>query len=153
MFLGRKETLPIQLPPFWPRVSSLGLYQDPKVGHGSWSRAGDALGSVHRQHLAHDGVQKESTRPGDQANSLIYLMNCLWLMVNREKTTTEPSQTLRVPRVYGEYESNGTVSPTGEDRTNLGGVLKLLAVRQISACTLSRRRLVGKMNAASQVIP
>ena len=35
---------------------------------------------------------KEKAR--DQANGLVYLMNCLGFTVNREKTTSEPSQTL-----------------------------------------------------------
>ena len=92
VFLGRKETLPIQLPPIWPSVSSLGLYQNPKVGHDSWSRAGDVLGNgVHRQHLAHGGVQKESTRPGKQSDIPNELHG---VHSEQRKTTTEPSQTL-----------------------------------------------------------
>ena len=64
MLSTRGKSLSIHLPPFRPRVSTLGLYQDPKADCSSRTRAGVAGSILHRRYSPHGGVQGETKRPG-----------------------------------------------------------------------------------------
>ena len=87
----------------------------------------------------------------DQANGPVYLMNCLGFTVNREKTTSEPSQTLEFLGFTVNTRAMEMSLPPLKIKQIRAESRKLLEAGQISARALSR--LVGKMSAASQVIP
>ena len=72
-----------------PRLSPMGLYQDPEAGSSSRSGAGDTDGCLHRRHSP-DGRDQGEIRPDIS-------VTCLGFTVNMEKT--ESRQLLEAERV------------------------------------------------------
>ena len=52
------EMLSVPMPPIWPVISSLSLYQDPEASTGSPSGDGGTTDSVHRRYPHPGGVQR-----------------------------------------------------------------------------------------------
>ena len=92
---------------------------------------------------------KEKLR--DQAAGLVYLLQCLGFTINTEKTTLSPTQSL----VFLGFTVNTTSMelslPPEKLKKIRAEARKLLGAEPIPARSLAR--LVGKMNATTEVIP
>ena len=92
---------------------------------------------------------QESAR--DQASALIYLLQCLGFTINKEKTISEPCQTLEFLGFTVNTLTMELALPLEKLKKIRAESRKLAEAGQVSARALSR--LIGKMNAANQVIP
>ena len=143
-----EQGLPVHLPSIRPNIGTLGLYQDPQACCSPRTRAGD-VGNIYIDDILLMAESKERLR--DQVAGLVYLLECLGFVVNTEKTEWEPSQSL----VFLGF----TVDSVTMELRLLPEKLKVIraearklqGVELVSARALAR--LLGKMNATTQVIP
>ena len=143
-----RQVLPVQLSPFRPGLSPMGLYQDPEADSSSRMRAGDTDDSLRRRYSPVGRDQGESQR------------SSVWPAVSvtvpgfhskHGEDSVRTESMLRVPRFHGGHHQDGA-EPTGsKDKKDSGGVRQLLEAERVSARALSR--LIGKMNATNPVIP
>ena len=87
----------------------------------------------------------------DQAAGMTYLLECLGFTINTEKTVTVPTQTLDFLGFTVNTVTMELTLPPGKIKKIRAESRKLLEAELVSARALSR--LIGKMSAASQVIP
>ena len=139
------QILPVQLSPFRPGLSPMGLYQDLKADSSSRSGAGDTVDS----HILLIAETEEKAR--DQASGLIYLLQCLGFTVNMEKTVLDPSQYLEFLGFMVDTTKMELSLPAQKIKKIWAESRQILEVELVTARTLSR--LIGKMNATNQVIP
>ena len=87
----------------------------------------------------------------EQGSALIFLLQCLGFTINTEKTVRQPTQTIEFLGFTVNTMSMELSLPTEKLRKIRAESRKLMGEGLVSAHTLSR--LIGKMNAANQVIP
>ena len=61
MLLSRRVNVLVHVPPVRPRLSTLGLYQDPQTHSSSWTRVGVSPSNLYRRHVADGGVKAVGT--------------------------------------------------------------------------------------------
>ena len=141
---SRQHLLPVHLPPIRSGVSPLGLYQDPQTSHSSRERAGDA-DSLYRRHPPLGRIRGEGSGPC-RGPSLSPTLPGLHDQSGEDDSSAIPEH--GIPAIHGRHQENGTELTSREAQEDSGGVSKTNGGEQV---TLSR--LIGKMNAANQVIP
>lgn len=87
----------------------------------------------------------------EQADGLIFLLQCLGYTINIEKTVREPSQTIPFLGFTLDTRSMELSLPAEKIKKIRAESRRLLEAERITGRALSR--LIGKMNAANQVIP
>ena len=147
MFPIQGQVLPVQLSPFQPGLSPMGLYQDLKSDSSSRSGAGDTVDRLHRRHSPDGRNQGESQR-SSIGSGLIY---CLGFTVNMEKTVLDPSQYLEFLGFMVDTTKMELSLPAQKIKKIRAESRQILEAELVTARTLSR--LIGKMNATNQVIP
>ena len=126
----------------------MGLYQDPQTSCGSRTRAGDVSGVLHRRYSPDGRVRGEVTRPSGRLGIPVTMSG---LQNKCGEDDTRPSRSL----VFLGFSVDTTkmeFSLLSEKIKKIRAeARKLLGLDLVSAHLLAR--LVGKMNATSQVIP
>ena len=102
----QRQLIPIQLPPLWPGLSPMGLYQNPEADSSSRMGAGDTVGGID---------QGPCVRP-DISFSMPRIHNKL----GEDNSRTIPA--LRIPGFHGGRHQYGAEPPNSENRKDLGGV-------------------------------
>ena len=141
----RRTDLPIQLPPIWANVSIVGLLKPAMA-------LGRELGMrlvVYIDDILLMAETKDKAR--EQADGLIFLLQCLGYTINIEKTVKEPSQTIPFLGFTLDTRSMELSLPAEKIKKIRAESRRLLEAERITGRALSR--LIGKMNAANQVIP
>ena len=117
----RRTDLPIQLPPIWANVSTVGLYQDPETSNGSRTRAGDETGGVYRRYPVNGGDQGQSPRASRRSDFSASVPG----VHNKHRKDGERTVTnYTISRFHTRHEINGAESPGREDKKDSGGVSK-----------------------------
>ena len=107
----------------------MGLYQDPEVGSSSQARAGDAVGSLHRQYSPHGRVQGESTRPSIGVDIPVGVPEFHnKFRENNLRTISNPG----IPRLDCEHGIDGAEPHTEKIKTIWAESWKLLEAEQVS---------------------
>ena len=75
-----------------PVIGPVGIHQDAETSTGPSSRDGHASGSLYRRHSDPCGVQGDAAL--DQAEGMVYLLECLRFVINKDKSVLVPSQTI-----------------------------------------------------------
>ena len=136
----QRQLIPIQLPPFQPRLSPMGLYQDPEADSSSWMRAGDTVGGIHRRHSPNGRDQGEGQGP------------CIWSDISfsmpriHNKLGEDNPRTIPTPKIFGLYSGHyqyGAEPPNSENRKDSGGVSTTTGGR---ACVMPRPLKVNWQN-------
>ena len=119
VFPSGPEGLIVQLPPLWPDLSTMGLYQDPEACSSFWTRARDAVDNVHRR-LPPDGrAQKESTEPGVRS----HISSTVSGFHDKHREDNHGTVTVTgVPGFYDKLTYQGGTTPPRENKGNMGGV-------------------------------
>ena len=145
-----QERCSVPVPTIWPIISSLGLYQDPQASTSS--RPGDGCGTDSIHYIDDILILAESQEQArNHVEALVYLLQCLGFKVNQKKSVLEPAQVMEflgfvVGTVHMELKL--PLEKITKIRAELRSMVK---EDQVSGRALAR--LVGKMNATSQVIP
>ena len=150
------ENLPVHLPPIRPNFNTMGFYQDPQTDSSSRTRAGIPSCDLHRRYTA-DGMAGSREMAQEQGSALVFLLQCLGFTVNPEKTVLQPTQTIELLgfdvntlsmelSLPTEKLKKIRASPDDSRKLPGEGLNRLIAGRSFS-------RLIGKINAANQVIP
>ena len=112
------QVLPVQLSPFWPGLSPMGLYQDLKADSSSRSGAGDTVDSLHRRHSPDGRNRGESQRSsiGSDIPTTVPRFHC--------KHGKDGTGSVSIPRIFefhGRYYQDGT-EPSSSKNKDSGGV-------------------------------
>ena len=94
-------------------------------------------------------LAKSEEKARDQAEGLVYLLQCLGFTINQEKTILEPSQNMEFLGFTVDTRRMELSLPAEKLKKIWAESRKLMAAEQVTGRTLSR--LIGKMNAANQV--
>ena len=143
------EMLSVPVPTIWPVIGSLGLYQDPEASTSSPPGDGCATDSNYIDDILILAESQEQAR--NHAEALVYLLQCLGFKVNQKKSVLEPAQVMEflgftVDTVHMELKL-----PLEKIKKIRAESRSMVREDQVSGRALAR--LVGKMNATSQVIP
>ena len=136
----------VHLPPIWPVIGSLGLYQDPKASISSPPGDGSAPNSIHRRHPSPGGVPGTSK---ESCGGRSLPPTITWVSDKLKEISAGTSTIYGIPGPDSGHCGHGIETPS---------VKKIRAEARSMATTehTSARaiaRLVGKMNATSRVIP
>ena len=126
----------------------MGFYQDPKTSYSTFTEAGSAVDSIHRQHTHTGGVQggvREAHSGLDIPAGMHGLHNQL------EKSITNPAQILEFLGLTVDTLSMEPRLPLDKLKKICAESRKLTREQTTSAHSLAR--LLRKMNATTPVIP
>ena len=138
LFSSRRQTLSLQLPPLWPNIGPMGLYQDPETSSSSRTGAGDAIGGLYRRHTPDGRVRGESSRPSGRHD----LPTRMPGLHNKYREDCHSSDTnTRLSRFHREHSDHGVNSPAWKNKENTGGVPKTFGGGAgIGSCTFQTNR-------------
>ena len=119
MFPIQGQVLPVQLSPFRPGLSPMGLYQDLKADSSSRSGAGDTVDRLHRRHSPDGRNQGESQRSsiGSDIPTTVHMFHC--------KHGKDGTGSVSIPRIsgfHGRYYQDGTEPSSSKNKKDSGGV-------------------------------
>ena len=128
--LSRHSLLPVHLPPFQPLMCPMDIHQSDEAFDETTEDMGHQDNNLHRQHAYPGGTKEEATH---HLEVLLYLLEALGFIVNREKSQLNPAQELKLLRL----ECGLAVSPTQvarqEDKANLQRGSPIASKRVLSA--------------------
>ena len=110
------QVLPVQLSPFRPGLSPMGLYQDLKANSSSRSGAEDMVDSLHRRHSPNQGESQRSSI-GSDIPTTVPRFHC--------KHGKDSTGSISIPRIsgfHGRYYQVGTEPSSSKNKKDLGGV-------------------------------
>ena len=113
------EVLSVHLPPIWPVIGSLGLYQDPKASISSPPGDGSAPNSIHRRHPSPGGVPGTS-KESCGGRSLPPIMS--WVSDKLKEISAGTSTIYGIPGPDSGHYGHGIETPSGEnEKDSCGG--------------------------------
>ena len=115
------EVLSVHLPPIWPVIGSLGLYQDPKASISSPPGDGSAPNSIHRRHPSPGGVPGTSEESCG-GRSLPPTMS--WVSDKLKEISAGTSTIYGIPGPDSGHCGHGIETPSGENEKYLCGGTK-----------------------------
>ena len=142
------EVLSVHLPPIWPVIGSLGLYQDPKASISSPSGDGSVPNSMHRRYPSPGGVPGTS-KESCGGHSLPPTMS--WVSDKLKEISAGTSTIYGIPGPDSGHCGHGIKLPVEKIKTIRTEARSMAMAGHTSARAIAR--LVGKMNATSRVIP
>ena len=115
------EVLSVHLPPIWPVIGSLGLYQDPKASISSPPGDESAPNSIHRRHPSPGGVPGTS-KESCGGRSLPPTMS--WLSDKLKEISAGTSTSYGIPGPDSGHCGHGIETPSGENKKDSCGGTK-----------------------------